>query len=141
MTTKVYGIHGRSSAILRIPTGSGKAEFRAEFENGLPGAGANYRPATFSTADPIVQRIMETSPHFGRTYVLYRVWHEDDGDKAAPAAKPTRTQIEPLEGIVTKEEAISYLKSKGAKATNLKDEESILKYAEKIGVSFPNLTL
>lgn len=141
MTTKVYGIHGRSSAILRIPTGSGKAEFRAEFENGLPGAGANYRPATFSTADPIVQRIMETSPHFGRTYILYRVWYEDDGDKAAPAAKPTRTQIEPLEGIVTKEEAISYLKSKGAKATNLKDEESILKYAEKIGVSFPNLTL
>ena len=141
MTTKVYGIHGRSSAILRIPTGSGKAEFRAEFENGLPGAGANYRPATFSTADPIVQRIMETSPHFGRTYVLYRVWHEDDGDKAVPAAKPRRTQIEPLEGIATKEEAIAYLKGKGAKAVNLKDEESILKYAEKIGVSFPNLTL
>ena len=139
MTTKVYGIHGRSSAILRIPTGSGKAEFKAEFENGLPGAGANYRPATFSSSDPIVQRIMETSPHFGKTYFLYRVWHEEN--KATPTAKPRPTQIESLEGIATKEEAVAYLKSKGAKAVNLKDEESILKFAEKIGVSFPNLTL
>lgn len=141
MTTKVYGIHGRASAILRIPTGSGKAEYRAEFENGLPGAGANYRPATFSTADPIVQRILETSPHFGKTYVLWRVWHDEDGNKAAPAAKSQRMPAEPLEGITTKEEAVAYLKSKGAKATNLKDAESILKYAEKIGVSFPNLTI
>ena len=99
------------------------------------------RPATFSTADPIVQRILETSPHFGKTYVLWRVWHEEDGNKAAPAAKSQRMPAEPLEGITTKEEAVAYLKSNGAKATNLKDAESILKYAEKIGVSFPNLTI
>ena len=139
MTTKVYGIHGRSTAILRIPTGSGKAEFCAEFENGLPGAGANYRPATFSTSDPIIQSIMEKSPHFGKTYVLYRVWQE--GGKKAVNKAPQEQKAEPHEGIVTKEEAIAYLKSKGAKATNLKDDESILKYAEKIGVSFPNLTI
>lgn len=140
MTTKVYGIHGRSTAILRIPTGSGKAEFCAEFENGLPGAGANYRPATFSTSDPVIQSIMERSPHFGRTYMLYKVWNEPEvGGKAVKKEKPG--QIEPLDGIVTKDEAIAYLKSKGAKAVNLKDDESILKFAEKIGVSFPNLTL
>lgn len=140
MTTKVYGIHGRSAAILRIPTGSGKAEFQADFENGLPGAGANYRPATFSTSDPVIQSIMEKSPHFGRTYFLYRVWRDEaKTQKAAP--KPNNMQPEVLDGIETMEDAVAYLKGKGAKASNLKEADSILKFAEKIGVSFPNLTL
>ena len=52
----------------------------------------------------------------------------------APAAGGTA-----VTGVTSKEEAIAYLKQNGAKATNLKDDESIRKYAAKIGVHFPNL--
>ena len=40
--------------------------------------------------------------------------------------------------MTSREEAVAYLKANGAKATNLKDDESIKKYMEKIGVIFPN---
>lgn len=139
MTTKVYGIHGRTTAMLRVPTNGGKAFIEVTFDRGVPNGGPNYRPATFSTSDPVVQSILEKSTFFNTMYKLYRIVR-DEPEKAATAA-PKKKDIEPLEGIDTKEEAIAYLKSKGAKATNLKDAESILKYAEKIGVSFPNLTL
>lgn len=140
MTTKIYGIFGRTTAMLRIPAGRGKAFLEVTFDRGVPNAGPNYRPATFSTSDPVVQAIMEKSPLFGSLYNIYRIVHEDTPEKKGATA-PKPKDIEPLEGITTKEEAVAYLKSNGAKATNLKDAESILKYAEKIGVSFPNLTI
>lgn len=141
MITKTYGIYGRTTAVLRIPTSKGKAFIEVTFDRGVPNAGPNYRPATFSTSDPVVQAIMEQSSMFGSVYTIYRIMRDDkETAKAAPSAAPKKN-IEPLEGIETKEEAVAYLKSKGAKATNLKDNESILKYAEKIGVSFPNLSL
>ena len=137
MTTKVYGIYGRTTAVLRIP--AGKAYIEVEFDRGVPNAGPNYRPATFSTSDPVVQSILEKSPLFNSLFTIYRIVRDEPEKKAAAA--PQKKDVEPLEGIDTKEEAVAYLKSKGAKATNLKDAESILKFAEKIGVSFPNLTL
>lgn len=138
MTTKVYGIYGRTTAMVRIPTGSGKAQIEVTFDRGVPNAGPNYRPATFATSDPVVQSILEKSRLFGSLYTIYRVVRDD----AATAEKPVKKKdIEPLEGITTKEEAVAYLKGRGAKAVNLKDADSILKFADKIGVSFPNLTL
>lgn len=141
MTTKVYGIYGRTTAIVRIPTGSGKANIEVTFDRGVPNAGPNYRPATFTTNDPVVQKIMESNKLFGSLYKIVRVVR-DDNDAPAPAKKaaaPKPVEPEQLEGITTKLEAIEYLKSKGAKAKDLKDDESIKKYAEKIGVAFPNL--
>ncbi len=137
MTTKVYGIYGRTTAVLRIP--AGKAYIEVEFSRGVPNAGPNYRPATFSTSDPVVQSVLEKSQLFGSLYTIYRIVRDEPEKKTAAAAK--KQDVEPLEGIETKEEAVAYLKSRGAKATNLRDAESILKYAEKIGVSFPNLSL
>lgn len=142
-TTKIYAIHGRTTVVMRVPTGSGKAYYSAEFANGLPDAGPNYRPATFSTSDPLVQKIMESSPFFGKMYVLHRIYREKSGKPAANTAaaaqiKPT-VALEKLDGIMTKEEAIAYLKSKGAKATDLRSYAAINAYAESIGVSFPNL--
>ena len=140
MTTKVYGIYGRTTAELKIPTGSGKAAIVVTFDRGVPNAGPNYRPATFSTSDTLVQEIIEKSPMFGSLYSLYRVYRDPSDEKPAPAAAKPK-DLEPLDGIATLEEAVAYLKSKGAKATNLKDADSITKFATKIGVSFPNLTL
>lgn len=140
--TKIYGIYGRTTAVVRVRSGKGKAELEVEFNRGVPNAGPNYRPATFSTADPVVQKILEGSPLFGNLYTIYRIINsEDPQKKEAEAAKTTKKDVEQLEGITTKEEAVLYLKGRGAKATNLKDAESILKFADKIGVSFPNLTL
>ena len=144
MTTKIYGIYGRTTALIRVPAGNGKSFIEVTFDRGVPNAGPNYRPATFSTSDPVVQSIMEKCQLFGSLYTIYRSVRSDDGKKAAdaPAAKePEKKDIEPLEGITLKEEAVAYLKSRGAKAIHLKDDAAILKYAEKIGVSFPNLNL
>lgn len=139
MTTKIYGIYGRSTALVRIPTGKGKAFISVEFDRGVPNIGPNYRPATYSTSDPIEQSILEKSPMFNNLYTLYRIYKEET---PVAAVKETKVKdIEPLEGITTKAEAVEYLKGRGAKAVNLKDAAAILKYAEKIGVSFPNLTL
>ena len=137
MTTKVYGIFGRTTAIVRIPTGSGKAYIEVEFDRGVPNAGPNYRPATYATSDPVTQRILEESKLFNSLYRLYKVHYEaEPGTKAVPAQN-----VEAIDGISTKEEVVSYLKARGAKATNLKDADSIMKFAAKIGVSFPNVTL
>lgn len=146
MTTKTYGIYGRTTAVVRIPTGSGKAFIEVEFSRGVPNAGPNYRPATFSTSDPVTQRIMENSNLFNSLYKIYKIHTEPDAVGKAPKtpanAPASEVQnLEPLTEITTKEEVVSYLKAKGAKAVNLKDSESILKFAAKIGVSFPNVTL
>lgn len=142
MTTKVYGIYGRTTAIVRIPTNGGKAHLEVEFTRGVPNAGPNYRPATFSTSDPVVQDILEKSKLFKTLFTIYRVTHSEDkkaGEKAAPA--PKKVELEQLDEITSIEEAVSYLKAKGAKAIQLKDNNAIKKFAEKIGVSFPNLNL
>lgn len=123
-------------AKLRIPTGNGKAFLDVEFDRGVPNAGPNYRPATFATSDPVVQKILESSYMFNSLYKIYKV--VSDEPKQAPEAK---NEIEQLPSIYTMEEAVSYLKGRGAKATQLKDNEAIKKYAEKIGVAFPNLNL
>lgn len=145
MLTKVYGIYGRTTAIVRIPTGSGKAYLEVEFSRGVPNAGPNYRPATYSTSDPVTQAIMEKSNLFGSLFKIYKVHYEAEPGtaptkKAAAVADNTPTP-EAIDAITTKEEVVSYLKARGAKATNLKDAESIMKYAAKIGVTFPNVTL
>lgn len=140
MVTKIYGIYGRTTAIVRVPVGKGKAYIQVEFTRGVPNPGPNYRPATFSTADPVTQDILERSPLYNSMFKLYREVRSES-PKAAVAKAPKKKEIEVLDGIATLEEAITYLKSKGAKATNLKDSDSILAYAEKIGVSFPNLNL
>lgn len=138
---KVYGIHGRTTALLQIPTNGGKAWMEIEFRRGRLGLGASNKAATYSTSDPTVQAIIENSPLFGNPIKLLSVY--DRGDKVAAALateKPSGAEVEPtiVEEVSTKEQAVAYLKAKGAKATQIRDDESILKYAAKIGVSFPN---
>lgn len=135
---KIYGIHGRTQALIKFPLNNGKAWLECEFKHGRIGAGIGNRPATYPTSDITEQNIIEDSPFFKENIVvLHRVAFEDAPAKAkeeAPAAGGTA-----VTGVTSKEEAIAYLKQNGAKATNLKDDESIRKYAAKIGVHFPNL--
>ncbi len=135
---KVYGIHGRTQALIKVPVNNGKAWINCEFKHGRIGAGIGNRPATYPTADVTEQNIIENSPFFGSLIFLHRVAAAE-----TPAVAKQDTPAVPAAAAVTsvtsKEEAIAYLKQNGAKATNLKDDESIRKYAAKIGVHFPNL--
>ena len=163
MALKVYGIPGRTQAIVQIPVG--KAFLTVEFRRGRQGYGTANRPALYSTRNETEQEMIENSPLFGRTIKLVRV-EKVEAPVAAPVQKPAAPRKpaapkkpapeEPAPGepeeaapaaelaveehpeVTTKEAAVALLKSKGAKATDLTDEK-YLKYAAKIGVSFPNL--
>lgn len=153
MVTKVYGISGYTTTCLRIPAGEGKAWLECEFTRGCPN-GAYARPATYVTSDKTVQSIIEHSPYFGRMIRLVRV-NSDENNAAAPiAAKPAAVAAvkpaEPVEtnddmaapkeypDVKTYEEAISILKSLGAKATQLRSIEAAKKYMSQNNVTFPN---
>ncbi|MBR5660579.1 MAG: hypothetical protein IKW99_03420 [Bacteroidales bacterium] len=133
---KVYGIHGQTTAIVKIPVNDNSAWLELEFRRGRIGAGLQNRPATYSTVDPVVQAVIEGSPYFGRLISIVRV--VGDEKRPAPNAAGFPTVIAHPE-VFSKEDAVSFLKANGAKAVNLKDDDSIQKYAAKIGVSFPNL--
>ena len=115
--TKVYGIGGQTTALINIPFNGGIGHIQCEFRRGVIGRGPNNRPATFATSDEAVQRIIEDSDYFGHRIRLVRIIND---------------------GVPSTEPIPAFLKAHGAKASNLKDDESIKKYMAKIGVSFPN---
>lgn len=155
---KVYGIHGRTSALIRIPAGnSGKAFLLCEFSRGRMGAGPANRPATYATNDPVKQAIIENSSLYGSTIKLIRFYKEDGDDdvkpkRTAPVKQGRKQPVEPkkedtpdvkleeIEDVKTVEEAVAFLKGKGLKAGELLPD-NIKKSAESIGVFFPNLNL
>lgn len=145
---KVYGIHGYTKATIHIPTGKHGARLAVEFDRGRMGLGPANRPAIYTTADPGKQALIENSPMFGKQIRLIR-WHAEESDiQAQPAPEPKAKADRPsgkkpnaVPGVESREDAVMYLKAHGAKAVHLKDDESIKKYMEKIGVTFPNADL
>ena len=132
---KQYGIHGQTQAVINFPINDGKAWFTAEFGRGRIGAGLQNRPATYTTANPVIQGIIENSKEFGHLIKIVRVSEESEEKKAAAMSPALTAHPE----ITSKEDAMVFLKQNGAKATHLKDDDSIQKFAAKIGVFFPNL--
>lgn len=132
---KTYGIHGQTQAVLNFPINEGKAWFTAEFGRGRIGAGMQNRPATYTTSNPVIQGIIENSAEFGHLIKIVRVTEDESEKKAAASAPALAAHPE----ITSKEDAIVFLKANGAKAIHLKDDDSIQKFAAKIGVFFPNL--
>lgn len=153
MATKVYAISGKTTVELSIPVGK-KAVFRLVFDKGQTGR-KNFRPATFSTNKQYEQDIIENSPYFGGMIKLYKVY--GGSKKPVPQPEPAAPEVEvvtdektPEAGedgptvteypeVKTKAEAVAFLKARGAKATDLRDNASLKKFATRIGVAFPNL--
>lgn len=130
---KIYGIRGRTQAVIKFPLNNGKANLPCEFKHGRIGAGQGNRPCTYATSDETEQNIIENSDFYKSKMVfLYR------GEESKPAQEEAPKEPEYVPGVTSREEAIAYLKGKGAKATNLKDDASIKKFMDKIGVAFPN---
>lgn len=150
---KVYGIHGRTTAIIRIPVDkAGRAFLECEFGRGRMGAGPANRPATYATNDPVKQSIIENSPMFSSGGIkLVRTYEEEapaqisgPAKSTAKSASPKKDEGQPVgdvPGVTSREEAIAYLKAHGAKAVNLRDDEAIKNYMTKIGANFPNIEL
>jgi len=135
---KIYGIHGRTQALIKIPVNNGRAWLECEFKHGRIGAGIGNRPATYPTRDETEQNIIENSPFFNNGIFLHMVAGDNDGKKAEQAPEQPALKAEP--SVFSREEAVAYLKANGAKAANLKDDTAIQKYMEKIGVFFPNFS-
>lgn len=133
---KVYGIYGQTQAIINFRLNDGAASFTAEFKRGRICVGPQSRPATYTTSNPMVQDIIESSKEFGHLIQLVDVVADQDAKE--PETKKT-SGLEAKTGITSKEEAISFLKANGAKATQLKDDDAIKKCAAKMGYFFPNL--
>lgn len=146
MVTKVYGISGYTTTCLRIPAGDGKAYIECEFTRGCPNSGAYARPAIYVTSDRTVQSIIEHSPYFGRMIRIVRTSSDENNAAAPEAAKPAAAApaaekvIAPkvYPDVKTYEEAITVLKSLGAKATQLRSIEAAKKYMSQNNVTFPN---
>lgn len=135
---KVYGIHGRTTALIRIPAGkNGRAYLECEFGRGRMGVGPANRPATYATTDPVKQAIIEGSPLFGGMIKLIRSYEDEPGQTETPVSK----SVTEIPGVTSHDEAVAYLKAHGAKATNLTSDSAIRKYMDKIGVVFPNYEL
>lgn len=134
---KIYGIDGQTTAIVKVPFNNGTAHIECEFKRGVIGRGPNNRPATFPTSDPAIQSIIESSPYFGHMITLVRI--SDNGPQRPAAMTPAEPKTVEYPDVTSEEELVAFLKAHGAKAVNLKDDESRMKFAAKIGAIFPNL--
>lgn len=162
MKTKIYGIYGYTTTIIRVPAGDGKAYLNCEFTKGCPHNRANYRPATYSTSDPTEQTIIENSPMFGRFIKLVRTYEDKStpvvqqksgnrrGRQApvipeapveeAPAPKQGDADVSDYPEINSREGAIEILKQNGAKATDLVSDEKIAAFMSKKKITFSNFS-
>lgn len=140
MALKIYGIHGRSTASIRVPAGDGKAYLICEFTKGRPTPGANYKPAVYATSDTTEQSIIEHSPYFGGIIKLMEVYATADTKNSAPIMKEEnpRAEAKVFEDVTTYEQALTVLKSLGAKATQLRSIDAVKRLMANLNVSFPN---
>lgn len=111
---KVYGIQGRTQALITIPFNGGRGKLELEFEHGRIGAASLNRPATYSTDDPAKQAIIEGSKFFGGLVTVVRTYGEPEpapvkvaaAPKSAPAAAPAAAAKKYVEPIALADEGL-----------------------------------
>lgn len=103
-------------------------------------SGAKADEGFFSTGDVAEQRAIETSKRYLRGEIKC-VGSYDVADEVMPEVVTTQAQaVEVVNGITTVQAAREYLVAeKGAKASELNNRESVLAYAERVGVKFAEL--
>lgn len=134
----------------------GKTTFKVTFSKGNLDP-SNKVPAKFATESKILQTVIESSPKFGTTIFLDKVYGEDAPAPApvmnvAPAASPApkkgkgkaaetkNTELKVMEDVKTIADAASVLTAEGVLAAEIDGTvEGANKVAKKYGLSFPNL--
>ena len=148
--TKVYGIYGKTTVEINLPVG--RATLPLAFTRGCLDR-KNYRPASYITNKKSIQDMIESSPMFGRTIKLVKIYGNDSSKEEAPALAPKKAVAKPAPApepeekvempteypeVTTKEQLVAVVKSFGAKAGVLADEAKLKKFIATKGLSFPN---
>ena len=148
--TKVYGIYGKTTVEINLPVG--RATLPIAFTRGCLDR-KNYRPASYITNKKSIQDMIESSPMFGRTIKLVKIYGNDTPkEEAAPAPAPKKAVAKPAAApepeqeeapkeypdVTTKEQLVAVVKSLGAKASILADDAKLNKFISTKGLSFPN---
>ena len=141
---KIYGMPGRTSAVINIPFNAGKGNLNVEFTRGCIDR-RNYRPATYRCMSEVEQAIIEDSAEFGKSIVLLQTIGEPETKAPdAPSAdmeETTEADVKEYPEVTTFEDAVAVLKTiPGVKATQLRNPASAMKLALAKGISFPNYT-
>lgn len=138
MIRKVYSYPGIAAGDVQIRVG--KALIKVPFANGYLDKKMS-RPAVYSTGDPVMQAIIESSDLFGRRIFLQNTYGSEDVEPA-PVEAPTNGAIGDASvypEVTNWEEAVKVLKAiPGVKVTSLRTPDSAKKVAESHGVVFPN---
>ena len=142
MIRKVYSYPGIAAGDVQIRVG--KALIKVPFANGYLDKKMS-RPAVYSTGDPVMQSIIESSDLFGHRIFLQNTYgstYGSEGVEPAPVEEPTNGAIDDASvypEVTNWEEAVKVLKAiPGVKVTSLRTPDSAKKVAESHGVVFPN---
>lgn len=102
--------------------------------------GAMPTEGYYTTDSAVEQRAIETSKRYLRGEIVC-VSEVEIADDVMPEVVTTQAQaVEVVNGITTVQAAREYLVAeKGAKASELNNRESVLAYAERVGVKFAEL--
>lgn len=102
--------------------------------------GAMPTEGYYTTDSAVEQRAIETSKRYLRGEIVC-VGVVEIADEVMPEVVTTQAQaVEVVNGITTVQAAREYLVDvKGAKASELNNRESVLAYAERVGVKFAEL--
>lgn len=147
---KVYKMNGKTESheVFQM----GKTTFKVTFSKGNLDP-KNRVPARFATGSKILQVVIESSPKYGKTIFLDKVYGDAaPAETPAPAATPAPkkgkakgteakgSELKVMEDVKTIADAASVLTAEGALAAEFDGSvEGAIKVAKKYGISFPNL--
>ena len=155
---KVYGMPGKVNAQIVISSPSGKTKYKIPFTGGSLND-RNKTEAKFITDSEILQDVIERDARFSKSIFLLQSFGEAassaDAAPVAPAPATTKKtgkaaknaaqeqsapQIKVMEEITDMGAAIAVLTEAGEVAAgDVLDVEGVLKKAQEMGFSFPNL--
>lgn len=102
--------------------------------------GATPTEGYYTTSSIVEQRAIESSKRYMRGEIVCESAVEMDDEVMSSAVDTTPVELEVVNGIATVQAAREYLvEAKGANASELKNREAVLAYAEKAGVKFAEL--
>ena len=152
---KVYGMPGKVNAQIVISSPSGKTKYKIPFTGGSLND-RNKTEAKFITDNEILQNVIERDARFNKSIFLLNTFGDVAPVAAAPeapapaapkkgrgaknAGQEQQAQVKVMEDITDMGAAIAVLTEAGEVAAgDVLDVEGVLKKAQEMGFSFPNL--
>lgn len=142
---KIYKINGKTEAHEIFTSPSGKTIYKVAFTKGNLDP-KNRVPARFTTDNEVIMNVIESSPKFGKTIFLEKVYGEPVPVAAPVAEKKTKaktakaSETRVMADVKTLADAATVLVAEGASAADIDGTvETAVRVAKSMGISFPNL--